>query len=201
MLVVLSCFFQTRIFNLSYRQLSALSSWVSPQLSQALHTSAWYSPDLGWPCCLSFSWPRVMPAPPFDYSQPKPFLPVSHKASQSSPQLAMWPTGRLQLSACLLSCPHVLEGVLSTGVQVVAVHTAVWLPGAGLLSPCSSCLSAPFLNCHCNGTACNYFLVCPWDLGPTTLKLPRSVKVRVHLKKTCSMSRNPPLPSTYFKSS
>lgn len=86
---------------------TALSSLAHPQLSKALHTSAGHSPDLGWPCSLSSSWPWVVPAPPFDYSQPNPFLPVSHtpppqarliiRSSQSISHITMLVSHRLVL--------------------------------------------------------------------------------------------------------
>lgn len=143
----------------------------------------------------------VVPAPSFDYSQPKPFLAVWHTPSQSIPHLTMWATGPLQLSACLpSSCPHVLGHASHRCSGSCCSHLCM-APRCWLLSPCNSCLSAPFLSCQCNGTESNYFLVHPWDLGPRTLKIPRSVKVWVHLKKTCSTTDNPPSPCTYFKSS
>lgn len=101
--VLWCCFLQTRDGSPASATDSwtALSSLAHPQLSKALHTSAGHSPDLGWPCSLSSSWPWVVPAPPFDYSQPNPFLPVSHTPPHPMPGLSFALPSPSPTSPCL----------------------------------------------------------------------------------------------------
>lgn len=85
---------------------SALSSWVSPQVSKALLASAGFSPDLGWPDSLSSSWLWVVPVPPSGYSQHKPFLPVFSTHAQSIHHLT--PSCSSSQAVSPSSCRHVL---------------------------------------------------------------------------------------------
>lgn len=99
------------------------SPLVSPDVSQAPHTSACFSPDLGWPRSLPSAWLWVVPASPFHYSQPKPFSPVfcPHVSPIHPPTPYQYPAGLpILLGVPLSPCPHILgrRANRSSGISV-----------------------------------------------------------------------------------
>lgn len=111
-----------------------LSSWGPPQLSKALHISARFNPDLGWPYSLFSSWLAAhCPNLPCLFLSPCLVYLRSSQSVSQLPTLPNWPrASSLRLSSIVLSSCVRAKGW--SGASQGIHQMTVWVPGAGLLS-------------------------------------------------------------------